>query len=103
VTRDTTSCSMPWGKHVPACKPILKPDGMYVSSELGPRAENLYLPLLTRVFGRQRVRFPFPVDIKDSLAQVGSLVEQGKFHRPQLSPRGDSRRLRVRRQRPEDR
>ena len=62
-----------------ACKPILKPDGIYVSSELGPRAENLYLPLLTRVLGGQRVRFPFPLDIKDSLAQVRSLVEQGKF------------------------
>ena len=29
-----------------ACKAILKPGGVYVSSELGPGAENLYLALL---------------------------------------------------------
>ena len=62
-----------------ACKRILKPDGIYISAELGPRGENLYLPLLTRLRGGQRVRFPFPLDIKGSLALVKTLVEQGKF------------------------
>jgi NADPH:quinone reductase-like Zn-dependent oxidoreductase len=62
-----------------ACKPILKPRGVYISSELGPRAENLYLPLLTSLFGGKQVRFPFPLDIKGSLARIRGLAEQGKF------------------------
>jgi NADPH:quinone reductase-like Zn-dependent oxidoreductase len=62
-----------------ACKPILKPDGIYISSELGPRAENLYLALLTPLRRGKKVRFPFPIDIKGSLSLVRALVEQGKF------------------------
>jgi NADPH:quinone reductase-like Zn-dependent oxidoreductase len=62
-----------------ACQRILKPGGIYVSSELGPRGENLYLPLWTAVRGGKRVRFPFPLDIKQSLLRVRALVEQGKF------------------------
>jgi NADPH:quinone reductase-like Zn-dependent oxidoreductase len=62
-----------------ACKPILKPGGIYTSSELGPRAENLYLALLTPLLRGKKVRFPFPVDIKGSLSLVRDLAEQGKF------------------------
>jgi NADPH:quinone reductase-like Zn-dependent oxidoreductase len=62
-----------------ACKPILKPGGIYISSELGPRAENLYLALLTPVLGGKRVRFPLPVDTKGSLSLVRGLLEQRKF------------------------
>jgi NADPH:quinone reductase-like Zn-dependent oxidoreductase len=62
-----------------ACKPILAPGGRYASSELGPRAENLYLALLTPLLRGKRVMFPFPLDIKGSLALVRSLLEQGRF------------------------
>jgi NADPH:quinone reductase-like Zn-dependent oxidoreductase len=62
-----------------ACKRILKPNGTYVSSELGPRGENVYLPLLTRLRSGPRVKFPFPLDIKASLEAIRGLVEQGKF------------------------
>jgi NADPH:quinone reductase-like Zn-dependent oxidoreductase len=62
-----------------ACKPILKARGTYASAELGPGGENLYLPLLTSLRGGKQAVFPFPLDIKASLAQVRELVEQGKF------------------------
>ncbi len=62
-----------------ACKRLLKPSGTFVSSELGPRGENVYLPLFTRLRSGPQVRFPFPFDIKGSLEQIRSLVEQGKF------------------------
>ena len=62
-----------------ACKPILESRGVYLSSELGPRAENLYLPLITPLLGGKRVRFPVPVDIKSSLRLIKELVEKGKF------------------------
>lgn len=69
-----------------ACKPILTPHGVYVSSELGPGAENLYLALVTPLLGGKKVLFPFPVDIKGSLSLIRSLAEEGKF-RPVIDRR----------------
>jgi NADPH:quinone reductase-like Zn-dependent oxidoreductase len=62
-----------------ACRGILKPKGFYVSSELCPRSENLYKPLITRFGAGRRVRFPFPANVRGSLAFVRSLVEHGEF------------------------
>ena len=60
-TPATTSSSTPWGRaDSAACKPILKPGGIYISSELGPRAENLYLALLTPLLGGQKRAVPVP-------------------------------------------
>lgn len=61
------------------CRRILKPRGRYVSSELGPRAENLYLSVLTPPLGGKSVRFPLPVNIDASLAHMTTLVEEGHF------------------------
>ena len=74
-----------------ACKPILKPDGVYISAELGPGNENVYLALLAPLLGRSRKRvlFPLPLDIKGSLARMRDLVEAGQVpprHRPHLPP-----------------
>lgn len=60
------------------CKKLLLPGGIYISSELGPGAENLYLPFIT-VFSKQKVIFPVPVNIKRSMNFVQSLILQGKF------------------------
>ena len=61
------------------CRPILAARGAYLSSELGPRGENLALPLTTKVTGRQRVIFPIPRDPQASLVIVRDLVERGAF------------------------
>lgn len=61
------------------CTKILKDKGVYISSELGPGAENLYLPLLTSIKGGKKVIFPLPIDIAKSLAYVADLAEKGKF------------------------
>lgn len=61
------------------CTKILKDNGIYISSELGPGAENLYLPLLTSIKGGKKVIFPLPIDISKSLAYVADLAEKGKF------------------------
>lgn len=61
------------------CKPLLKPGGIYLSSELGPHAENLYLPLLTKIRGGKKVVFPIPSDIKGSLLFIQNLLEKGQF------------------------
>jgi len=61
------------------CKPLLKPGGIYLSSELGPNAENLYLPLLNKIWGSKKVIFPIPADIKGSLRFTQNLLEKGQF------------------------
>ncbi|MFT6717071.1 MAG: NADPH:quinone reductase-like Zn-dependent oxidoreductase [Saprospiraceae bacterium] len=61
------------------CKSLLLPKGIYVSSELGPNSENLYLPLLTKFKRGKRVIFPIPSDCKRSLLYVKNLIEKGQF------------------------
>ena len=61
------------------CQPILKPHGIYISSELGPHSENLNLPLLTKIRGGQKVIFPFPSNIKRSMLFMQGLLEKGQF------------------------
>ncbi|CAN5115781.1 NAD(P)-dependent alcohol dehydrogenase [soil metagenome] len=68
------------------CKPILEPGGVYISSELGPWAQNIFLPVTTRVSGGlagrhsgKRVIFPFPSNIKRSLLLISKMTEECKF------------------------
>ncbi len=61
------------------CKSLLKPGGFYVSSELGPYAENVFLALKSKLFGSKKVLFPLPSDIKASIKFVKLLVEKGKY------------------------
>lgn len=61
------------------CKPILKPNGIYISSELGPNWENLTLSLTTPFFGNKKVVFPLPMDILTSMKTIQSLLLAGKF------------------------
>lgn len=61
-----------------ACRRLLSRGGTYLSSELGPGGENLYLPILTR-FSRERVVFPMPSDIPRSLERLRGLLASGAF------------------------
>ncbi len=61
------------------CKRLLKPGGAYISSELGPGWQNIFLALATPILGGKKVVFPLPVDIKKSMLTVKELIEAGKF------------------------
>lgn len=61
------------------CKPLLYPDGVYISSELGPMAQNLFFALVTPIFGKKKVIFPLPLNCKRSLLFIKKLIEEGKF------------------------
>ena len=61
------------------CKALLKPNGVYISSELGPKSENIYLSLLGLVKSGKKVKFPYPYDIHASLILIKKLMEEGKF------------------------
>ena len=62
-----------------ACKPLLRKGGAYISSELGPGNENLYLPLTTKFSGDYRVIFPFPHSINKNVEILRGLLQSGAF------------------------
>ena len=61
------------------CKPVLVPGGIYISSELGDMAQNLFFALTTPIFGDKKVIFPLPTDARSSIHLVKKLSEEGKF------------------------
>jgi len=65
------------------CKQLLQPGGVYISSDLGYMAQNIFLPLITPIIkpmiGNKKTVFPIPTDIKGSLVLIKKLIEQGKF------------------------
>lgn len=61
------------------CKSVLKSGGVYISSELGWMAQNLFFALFKPIMGSKKVIFPFPSNIKASLVVVKDLLEKGNF------------------------
>ena len=61
------------------CKSLLKPRGVYISSELGPGVQNPLLALATPLMGGKKVKFPVPLNIPRSLNYINELLEAGKF------------------------
>lgn len=56
------------------CKPLLKPKGIYTSSE-----PNLFQVLITPLLGGKKVMFRPPKSIKTALAAIKELIENGHF------------------------
>lgn len=59
------------------CKSLLKPDGYFLASELGPWLQNLIYALTTRFLPGPTVRFPYPTKTRKSLAITKALMESG--------------------------
>jgi NADPH:quinone reductase-like Zn-dependent oxidoreductase len=57
---------------------LLKPKGIYISSELGYMAQNIFLPLLT-IFSAQKVKFPIPLNIEASVKLISKLLINKEF------------------------
>lgn len=66
-----------------ACKNLLKSDGIYCSTDLGPFAQNPFLALWTKIFGSliggKKVFFPLPVNTKRDVTFFKELMEAGKL------------------------
>jgi NADPH:quinone reductase-like Zn-dependent oxidoreductase len=61
------------------CKPLLKPNGVYISSELGPWFQNIYFALMSKIRKGKKVVFPVPYDAKTSVFLVKQLMEENKL------------------------
>jgi len=61
------------------CKRLLKPKGVYISSDLGYMAQNIFLPFITLISGGKKTRFPIPKDIRKTLILIKNLMEAEKF------------------------
>jgi NADPH:quinone reductase-like Zn-dependent oxidoreductase len=62
------------------CKRLLKPNGIYLSSDLGPLSMNPVLALITPLFGGRRIRFPIPPKhTKQEVERIRSMIEAGTF------------------------
>lgn len=61
------------------CKPLLKSGGVYISSELGPYAQNPFLALLPSLGDKKKVVFPIPFSIQKTLPYIKDLLEKGAF------------------------
>lgn len=67
----------------PRCKHLLMPGGVYISSDLGFMAQNMYLPFITPVLKpllqSRKTVFPIPLNIRKSLLLIRDLMQQGRF------------------------
>ncbi|HCY40557.1 MAG TPA: NAD(P)-dependent alcohol dehydrogenase [Prolixibacteraceae bacterium] len=61
------------------CKPILKSNGIYISTELGKGGQNPFLALITPLFGGKKLLFPLPTISKQDVIFLKELVETGQF------------------------
>lgn len=61
------------------CRRLLKPRGVYVSSELGPKAQNPFLALGTPLLRGRTVRFPYPRFDRTMLAELRGMLEAGTY------------------------
>jgi NADPH:quinone reductase-like Zn-dependent oxidoreductase len=61
------------------CRQLLKPGGIYLSSELGPLSQNPLLALVTPLLGGKRVMFPIPKQGPEIVKYFQQLIESGEF------------------------
>ena len=64
---------------VSQCRRLLKPRGIYISSELGPLAQNPFLALIAPLHGGKKVRFPIPKHDQPMMRHFRKLMESGEF------------------------
>lgn len=60
-------------------KSVLSKKGVYISSELGDNAENIYLSIFTPLGRGKVVKFPLPVNVGRTIKMISRLLAEGKY------------------------
>jgi NADPH:quinone reductase-like Zn-dependent oxidoreductase len=68
------------------CRRLLKPRGVYLSSEFGPLSQNLFLALVTPLAGGRKVGLNISRDDPRMAKELQELIESGAF-RPLIDRR----------------
>lgn len=63
------------------CKPLLSKKGIYISTELGKRGENIFFALFTPLLGGKKVLFPIPTTSKADVIFLKELAEK-RLYKP---------------------
>lgn len=61
------------------CKTLLKPKGIYISTELGKRGANIFYALFTPLLKGRKVLFPIPSIDRSDVLYIRELAEKGLF------------------------
>ncbi len=61
------------------CRRLLRPGGIYVSTELGPRGQNPFLALVTPLLRGKKVLFPIPTQNQEMVRHLKELIASGEF------------------------
>lgn len=61
------------------CIKLLKPKGVYFSTELGPYAQNIPLALFSPWFNGRQLKFPIPKDSREDIEFFKMIIEEGKY------------------------
>ena len=61
------------------CRRLLKPRGVYLSSELGHLSQNPFLALVTPLLRGKKVMFPVPKHDQEMVRHFKALIESGTF------------------------
>ena len=62
-----------------ACKHVLKPKGIYISTELGKYGQNVWYGLFKFLMPGKHVLFPIPVHHQAMIKELADLADAGKF------------------------
>ena len=69
------------------CRRLLKPGGIYLSSDLGPLSQNPILALVTPLFGGKKAMMPIPPKYRqEEVKHLKEMIESGQF-RPVIERR----------------
>lgn len=61
------------------CRKVMKKKGIYISTEFGKNAQNIFFAMITPLFRGKKVLFPIPSINKEDVVFIKRLVEEGKF------------------------
>lgn len=61
------------------CRRLLKPRGLYLTTDLGPWSQNVVLPVVTRLGRGRRVMLPLPIENQEIIEYLSDRIASRRF------------------------